>query len=59
MIGSPREQTGFVQRVAMSTSQRLTHAVAAALALGSLSLCLILTLTVLSTRISMAMPFQG
>jgi hypothetical protein len=34
----------------------LTNAVAASLAIGSLSLCLIVALTVLSIRISMAMP---
>jgi hypothetical protein len=37
----------------------LTHAVAASLAIGSLSLCLIVALTVLATRASMAMAFTG
>ena len=59
MIRSSDAETGFVQRFALSASTKLTHAVAASLALGSVSLCLILALTVLSTRISMAMPFQG
>ena len=35
---------------------RLTHAVAGTLAIGGLSLCLIVALTVLSIRVSMAMP---
>jgi hypothetical protein len=34
----------------------LNHAVAASLAVGALSLCLIVTLTMLSIRASMAMP---
>jgi hypothetical protein len=34
----------------------LIHAVAASLAIGSLSLCLIVALTVLSIKVSMAMP---
>ena len=38
---------------------RLTDAVAATLAIGSLSLGLILTLTVLSIKVSMAMPFPA
>ena len=38
---------------------RLTDAVAATLAIGSLSLGLILTLTVLSIKVSMAMPLPA
>jgi hypothetical protein len=34
----------------------LTNAVAASLAIGALSLCLIVALTVLSIKVSMAMP---
>jgi hypothetical protein len=34
----------------------LNHAVAASLAVGALSLCLIVTLTLLSIKVSMAMP---
>jgi hypothetical protein len=37
----------------------LTHAVAASLAIGALSLCLIVTLTVLSIKVTMAMPIPG
>ena len=35
---------------------RLTHAVAGTLAIGGLSLCLIVTLTVRSIKVTMAMP---
>jgi hypothetical protein len=35
---------------------RLTHAVAGSLAVGGLSLCLIVALTVLSIKVTMAMP---
>jgi hypothetical protein len=34
----------------------LTHAVAASLAVGCLSLCVILAITVMSVRVAMAMP---
>jgi hypothetical protein len=34
----------------------LTHAVAASLAVGCLSLCVILALTMMSIRVAMAMP---
>jgi hypothetical protein len=47
---------GFQARHAPVASSRLTDAVAATLAIGSLSLCLIVTLTVLSIKVSMAMP---
>ncbi len=56
MTRSPCPSGGFVHRVALSASSRLTHAVAASLALGALSLCLIVAITMLSTRASMAMP---
>ncbi len=48
--------TGFKSPSAPVASPRLARAVAASLALGSLSLCLIVTLTVLSIKVSMAMP---
>jgi hypothetical protein len=38
---------------------RLTHAVAGTLAIGGLSLCLVVTLTVLSIKVTMAMPFPA
>ncbi len=47
---------GFDARSAPATSPRLTDAVAASLAIGSLSLCLIVTLTVLAIKVSMTMP---
>ena len=50
---------GFHSRPASVASSRLTHAVAASLAIGALSLCLIVTLTVLSIKATMAMPFPA
>jgi hypothetical protein len=51
--------TGFNARPAPVASSRLTRTVAASLAIGSLSLCLIVTLTVLSIKVSMAMPIPA
>jgi hypothetical protein len=50
---------GFNGRSAPVASSRLTDAVAATLAIGSLSLCVIVTLTVLSIKVSMAMPIPA
>ena len=50
---------GFEDRSAPVASSRLHDAVAAALAVGSLSLCLIVTLTVFSLKIGMAMPIPA
>jgi hypothetical protein len=47
---------GFDSRAATVASSRLIHAVAASLAIGAISLCLIVTLTVLSTNTTLAMP---
>jgi len=47
---------GFDGRSAPVALSRLTHAVAGTLAIGGLSLCLIVALTVLSIRVGMAMP---
>ena len=58
MIGSPGA-TGFESRSAPAASSRLHEAVAAALAIGSLSLCLIVTLTVFSIKVSMALPIPA
>jgi hypothetical protein len=55
MTRSPRA-AGFDGHGAPVASSRLTNAVAASLAIGSLSLCLIVALTVLSIKVSMAMP---
>ncbi|MCK1745666.1 hypothetical protein IVA80_34105 [Bradyrhizobium sp. 139] len=46
---------GFQGQSATVSSSRLTNAVAASLAVAALSLCLIVTLTVLSTKATMAM----
>ena len=47
---------GFESRLAPVASSRLTNVIAAALAIGALSLCLVVTLTVLSIKVTMAMP---
>jgi hypothetical protein len=51
--------TGFNSRSVPVASSRLTDAVAATLAIGALSLCVIVTLTVLSIKVSMAMPIPA
>jgi hypothetical protein len=50
---------GFSGRVAPVASTRLIDAVAASLAIASMSLCLIVALTLLSSKVSMALPFPG
>ena len=55
MTRSPRA-AGFDGPAGPVASSRLINAVAASLAIGSLSLCLIVALTVLSIKVSMAMP---
>jgi len=55
MTRSPRA-AGFGSRPTRVASTRLNDAVAAALAIGSLSLCLIVTLMVFTIKVSMAMP---
>ncbi|MDR3450226.1 MAG: hypothetical protein P4M15_10875 [Alphaproteobacteria bacterium] len=55
----PSGAAGFGGCSAPVASSRLTDAVAASLAIGSLSLCLIVTLTVLSIKVSMAMPIPA
>jgi hypothetical protein len=50
---------GFVRCPALAASSRLADAVAASLAIASLSLCLIVTLTVFSIKASMAMPIPA
>ena len=47
---------GFESRPAPVASTRLTNAIAASLAIGALTLCLVVTLTVLSSKIVIAMP---
>jgi hypothetical protein len=51
--------TGFHGRSAPVASRRLNDAVAATLAIGAMSLCLVVTLTVLSIKVSMAMPIPA
>jgi hypothetical protein len=48
---------GFNGKSAPVASSRLNEAVAASLAVGAFSLCLVVTLAVLSIRASMAAPF--
>jgi hypothetical protein len=50
---------GFEGHSVPVASPRLIDAVATALAIGSLSLCLIVTLTVFSIKVSMAMPIPA
>ena len=47
---------GFESRLTPVASSRLTNAIAASLAIGALSLCLVVTLTLLSIKATMAMP---
>ncbi|MGA2289180.1 hypothetical protein [Bradyrhizobium sp.] len=51
--------TGFNSRSTPVASSRMADAVAATLAVGALSLCVIVTLTMLSIKISMAMPIPA
>lgn len=59
MIRSPISGIGFGLRSARAASSRLTNAVAASLAVASLSLCLIVTLTALSIKVVSATPIAG
>ena len=54
MMGSPGAR-GFGDR-AESVSTGLTHAVAVSLAIGALSLCLIVLLAAISIKTGIAMP---
>ncbi len=47
---------GFQGLAAPVASSRLTHAIVASLAFCALTLCVVVTLTVLSSKITMAMP---
>lgn len=59
MIRSPATSSGFSRLSTDVTSACLTNAVAASLAIGALSLCLIVALTVFSINVSVAMPFPA
>lgn len=50
---------GFATHPAPVASSRLASAIATSLAIGTLSLCLVVTLTVLSIRATIAMPIPG
>jgi hypothetical protein len=50
---------GFQGRLAPVASSRLTNAIAASLAIGALTLCLVVTLTVLSGKIAVAMSLTS
>jgi hypothetical protein len=50
---------GFSGHAAPVASTRLNDAVAASLAIASLSLCLIVTITVLSSKLGTAMPIPA
>ena len=50
---------GFTSPAIAVASPRLRDAVAASLAIASLSLCLIVTITVLSSKLSTAMPIPA
>ena len=56
MIRSSGVGAGFEGRSVPVASPRLIRAVAASLAVSSLSLCLIVALTVMSIKVTMAMP---
>jgi hypothetical protein len=55
MMRSPGT-AGFEGCSAPVASSRLIDAVAATLAIGALSLCLVVTITLFSVKVSMAMP---
>jgi hypothetical protein len=55
MLRSPGT-AGFGSRPAPVASSRVTDAIATSLAIGALSVCLVVTLTVLSIKVTMAMP---
>jgi hypothetical protein len=58
MIRSPGA-AGFGSGFASVTCSRLSNAIATSLAIGALSLCLLITLSVLSIKVTMAMPIPA
>jgi hypothetical protein len=58
MMRSPGS-AGFESRPTRAASSRVTDAIATSLAIGALSLCLVVTLTVLSIKVTLAMPLPG
>ncbi|MDB5655364.1 MAG: hypothetical protein JWQ94_2977 [Tardiphaga sp.] len=59
MIRSLRVVAGFAPRPAVVASTRLGNAVAASIAVGCLSLCLIVTLALLTIKVATAMPLPA
>ena len=59
MIRSLRVVAGFEPRPAVVASTRLGNAVAATIAVGCLSVCLIVTLTLLTLKVASAMPLPA
>ena len=59
MIRSLRVVAGFEPRPALVESTRLGRAVAATLAVACLSVCLIVTLTLLTLKVATAMPLPA
>lgn len=59
MIRSPVSGIGFELKSVRVASSGLSNAVVASLAVASLSLCLIVTLTVLTIKAAVAMPIAG
>ena len=59
MIRSHVSGIGFQLKSVRSASSRLTNAVAASLAVAALSICVIVTLTVMSIKVVAAMPVAG
>ena len=59
MIRSLRVVAGFEPRPALVASTRLGNAVAATVAVCCLSLCLIVTLTLLTLKVATAMPLPA
>ena len=56
MTRLPGTVSGFIRPETPVASPCLTHAVAATLALGAVSLCLVVAITMLSIRVAMALP---
>jgi hypothetical protein len=58
-MARPTIAAGFTSPAVAVASPRLMDAVAAALAIASLSLCLMVTLTVLSSKIGAGVPIPA
>jgi len=59
MLRSPVSGIGFGLRSARFAPARLSNALAASLAVASLSVCLLVTVTALSIKVVAAMPISG